>query len=230
MRTWNLTCSRAPGALDAAVKRSVVFWFELLETKWTFGIPWVNILCCRRQNVAATAMITKLNSGSISSSSEGVKFTLGPSQSLLSYPREVEFCLGLQLRSLAGQCLDRDWWSRATLLTWNTTPPWGLMSALGSSDSLSTISWNTCLLEMDWIHNTYERPYLVFIHLFNWKGNCFKGFIRKWRNVSREWEADRKLIFVVKVTHDDSLSKVTVSLEGNAATSCESDLPAVFSH
>lgn len=127
----------------------------------------------------------------------------------------MEFCLGLQLRSLAGQCLDRDWWNHATLLTLNTTQRWGLMTALGSSDSLSTISWNICLPEMYWIHNTYERPYLVFITYLIGKEVVLRN-LSEWRNVSREWEVDKKLIFVVKVTHYDSLSKVTVSPWGKS--------------
>lgn len=104
----------------------------------------------------------------------------------------MEFCLGLQLRSLAGQCLDRDWWNHATLLTLNTTQRWGLMTALGSSDSLSTISWNICLPEMYWIHNTYERPYLVFITYLIGKEVVLRN-LSEWRNVSREWEVDKKI-------------------------------------
>lgn len=46
---------------------------------------------------------------------------------------------------------------------------------------------------------------------------------------NRKWT--RKLIFVVKVVHCNSLCKVTqYLLEGKAAKNFESDLPVFFSH
>lgn len=40
--------------------------------------------------------------------------------------------------------------------------------------------------------NIWEAPF-GFHHLFNWKESYFEGFIREWRNVSREREVDKKI-------------------------------------
>lgn len=78
--------------------------------------------------------------------------------------------------------------------------------------------------------NIWEAPF-GFHHLFNWKESYFEGFIREWRNVSREREVDKKNWSL------SSKSRIMIHsprwqylLEGKAAASCESDLPVVFSH
>lgn len=82
-RIWNLTCSQEPlGLWMLWWKGMLCIGVSFYGTKWTFATPWVNILCCRGQHLAVIAMITKLNSWSILSSSEWVKFTLGPSKPL----------------------------------------------------------------------------------------------------------------------------------------------------
>ena len=112
----------------------------------------------------------------------------------------MEFCLGLRLRSPAGQCLDRDWWNFAALLALNSAggkEPWWSWVPLTPGAQ----PWNRGLTEMCWTRKMCEGLCVAFHHLFNLKEDYFKGLIIELRNVSREQKTKKKIDLCYRQSH-----------------------------